>query len=71
MDLTLLNNVHNLSSLFLECLQIDQNEIKKEITNSLEPNENENTTQQNFRDLLKAALSLHGNFLSLNAYNKS
>jgi hypothetical protein len=50
---------------------LDQNEIKKEITNSLEPNENENTTQQNFRDLLKAALSLHGNFLSLNAYNKS
>ena len=46
---------------------VDQ-EIKEEIKNYMETNENENTIVQDLWDAAKVALS--GNFIALNAYNK-
>ena len=45
-----------------------ENEIRKEIRNSLETNENKLTTTQNLRDTAKA--TLRGKFIVIQAYFK-
>ena len=45
-----------------------KNEIREEIKNFLETNENENTTVQNLWDTVKAVL--RGNFIAIQAYMK-
>ena len=59
-------NTWRLNSTFLNSHQVTE-EIKREIKNCIEPNDNENTTQ-NLRDASNAVLK--GKFLAIQSYLK-
>ena len=56
-----------LNSMFLNYEQVTE-EIKREIKNFLETNDNENTTTQNLWDAAKAVL--RGEFIAIQSYHK-
>ena len=60
-------NTWRLNSMFLNNQQVTE-EIKREIKNFLETNDNENTTTQNLWDTAKAVL--RGTFIAIQSYLK-
>ena len=60
-------NTWRLNSMFLNNQQVTE-EIKREIKNFLETNDNENTTTRNLRDAAKAVL--RGKFIAIQSYLK-